>query len=120
MITSRHFSEIEFNRCTPSCSLQDMNQAFMHKLDRLRDKAGIPLTLNSAYRSIAWEKSKGRSGSGDHPQGKGADIRCYASNTRYKIVKAAFEIGFRRIGIAKNFVHVGDGNNLPNDVIWLY
>lgn len=120
MITSKYFNESEFNRCTPSCSLQDMDQGFMNKLDAVRDEVGIPLMLSSAHRPRTWELSKGRSGEGDHPQGKGVDIKCYSSSTRYKIVRAAFKIGFRRIGIANGFVHLGDGDNLPNDVIWLY
>ena len=60
MITSKYFSEKEFNRCTPSCSLQDMNQEFMNKLDQLRELAGIPLVMNSVIRSVQYEKSKKR------------------------------------------------------------
>ena len=120
MIKSKHFKEEEFGRCNPRCSLQDMNQSFINKLDTLRDVAGIPLVLNCAYRPVAWEKSKGRSGQGDHPQGRGADIRCNNSATRFKILTAAREVGFRRIGVAASFIHVGDGDNLPQDVVWLY
>lgn len=120
MITSNYFKESEFQKCTPSCSLQDMDQDFMNKLDQLREEAGIPLVLNCAYRSPAWEKSKGRSGSGDHPQRKAVDIRCNDSANRYKILRAAFKLGFKRIGIANGFIHVGTGSNLPNDVVWMY
>lgn len=120
MIQSKYFKEEEFKKCTPSCSLQDMDQEFMTKLDQLREEAGIPLVLNCAYRSPAWEKSKGRSGSGDHPQRKGVDIRCNDSSNRYKILKAAFKLGFRRIGVAKTYIHIGTGSNLSDDVVWMY
>lgn len=119
MITSEHFKEVEFNRCTPSCSLQDMDQEFMNALDRVRYIAGIPLILNCAYRSVAWEKSKGRSGTGDHPQRKGVDIRCQSDRNRWLIVQAAIQSGFNRIGIAKTFIHLGMGNGTPR-VIWMY
>jgi uncharacterized protein YcbK (DUF882 family) len=120
MVTSKYFKEEEFKRCSPSCSLQDMDQDFMNKLDALREAAGIPLVITSAYRPVAWEKSKGRSGTGDHPQRCAVDIRCNTSVNRYKILKAAFALGFRRIGVANGFIHVGTGNNLPQDVVWMY
>lgn len=120
MITSKYFKESEFKRCTPSCSLQDMDQEFMNKLDAVREDAGIPLVLTSAFRAKAWELKKGRTGSGDHPQGKGADIRCYSSQNRLKIIKSALKVGFDRVGISSSFVHLGDGDNLPENVIWLY
>lgn len=119
-IKSKYFAEAEFRRCTPPCSLQDMDQDFMRKLDASREEAGIPYVLNSAYRSVAWEKSKGRSGEGDHPQGKGVDIRCNTSANRMKIVRSLLDNGIRRIGIAKTYVHAGDGDDLPKDVIWHY
>ena len=34
MITAKYFKEAEFKRCTPSCSLQDMDQKLM---DTLKD-----------------------------------------------------------------------------------
>lgn len=120
MIISNYFKEKEFNNCVPSCSLQDMDQEFINKLDRLRETIGIPLVLNCAYRSKEHDLSKGRSGTGDHPKRKGVDIRCNTSQNRYRILHAAFKLGFKRIGVAKSFIHVGDGDNLPKDVVWLY
>ena len=119
-VTAKYFSEAEFRRCTPPCSLQDMDQQFIRQLDAARASAGIPFVLNSAYRSPAWELSKGRTGRGDHPQGKGVDIKCTTSANRMKIVRALLDNGIRRIGIAKTYVHAGDGDDLPKDVIWDY
>lgn len=119
-ITAKYFSEQEFKRCSPACSLQNMDQEFMNKLDKVREMAKIPLVLNSAYRNVAWEKSKKRSGKGDHPQGKGVDIRCNTSENRFKILHAAIMVGFTRIGIGKTYIHLGDGDNLPSPVIWHY
>ncbi|MCD7900294.1 MAG: D-Ala-D-Ala carboxypeptidase family metallohydrolase [Bacteroides sp.] len=119
-ISSKYFQEIEFMRCIPACSLQNMDQEFMNRLDQLREEAGIPLVLNCAYRSYKWEKSKGRSGKGDHPQGKAADLRCRDSATRYKILRAAFKVRFTRIGVSDTFIHVGMGKDLPEEVVWMY
>lgn len=120
MKTSKYFAPVEFTRCTPSCSIEDMDQDFLNKLDALREKVGIPLIINCAYRSVAWDKSRGRSGAGAHPKGKAADIRCYDTGTRFQIVKAAMELGFTRIGIEGGFIHVDTANDLPQNVMWTY
>ena len=117
---SRYFSESEFKKCVPSCSIEDMDGAFLSLLDEVRERAGIPLVLNCAYRSSSWDKSKGRSGNSAHTRGKAVDIRCNTSATRFKIVKAALECGVRRIGIAKSFVHLDNDDSLPQDVIFHY
>ncbi len=117
---SKYFKEAEFLRCNPPCSIDQMDPDFLSKLDRIRERAGIPMVLNSAYRSRAWELMHGRSGEGDHPQGKGVDVRCNTSSNRYKIMRAALEIGIRRLGVGKSFIHIGDAENLPQDVIWDY
>ena len=96
-----------------------MDQAFINTLDALRDAAGIPLVLNSAYRSPAWDRAQGRTGTGAHTKGKAVDIRCNASATRLKIVRAAISLGIRRIGVAGSFVHIDTDITLPEG-IWTY
>ena len=120
MITSRHFKESEFQRCVPACSLQDMQQSTMDKFDRARDIAGIPFIMTCAKRTSAWDKAKGRSGTGAHTTGHAGDIKCLADATRWKIVNALIEAGFKRIGIAKTYIHADDSPNHTQEVIWLY
>lgn len=120
MKSCKYFSPAEFKRCTPSCSIEDMDERFLNTLDALRAQAGIPLILNCAYRSVAWDKAKGRSGNSAHTRGLAADIRCNSSATRLKIVRAALELGICRIGIGKTFVHVDIDKSLAQNVIWHY
>lgn len=120
MVTAKYFSEREFKKCSPSCSLQDMHQHTMDKLDAAREMAGIPFVLNSAYRSPAWEKSKGRTGTGAHTKGRAIDIRCSTSENRMKIVLSLLAVGFRRIGIGKNYIHADDDPTKPQNVMWHY
>lgn len=116
----RYFTEKEFNACTPSCSICEMDGDFMEMLDKLRDIAGIPIVINCAYRSKEWDLKKGRSGNSAHTKGKAVDIRCIDSSNRYKILQAAIQLGFRRIGIADTFIHLDMDESLPQGVIWLY
>lgn len=120
MKTSKYFAPAEFKRCTPSCTIDQMDQRFLDTLDALRAQAGIPLVLNCAYRSVAHEEVRGRSGNSAHTKGLAADIRCNSSATRWKIVTAALALGIRRIGIGKSYVHVDIDGALPQDVVWHY
>lgn len=116
----KYFSEGEFNRCVPSCSMRDMDSSFLELLDRVREDCGIPLILNCAYRSVEWDKEKGRSGNSAHCKGKAVDIRCNSSATAYKIVVAALKNNIRRIGIGNGYVHIDNDDTLPQEVIWNY
>lgn len=116
---AKYFVDREFRRCNPPCSIEDMQQAFLNKLDEVREKAGIPLVLNSAYRSPEWDKKQGRTGTGAHTIGQAVDIRCNSDANRYKIIKAALECGIRRIGVYPSWVHIDTaGNGYAQDIIW--
>lgn len=120
MITAKYFSESEFRKCVPSCSLQDMNARLMGKLDYARELAGIPFVLNSAFRSVAWELSKGRPGTSSHCKGLAVDIRCWSDANRYKIITALMRAGFSRIGIGNGYIHADIDEGKTQDVIWTY
>lgn len=117
---AKYFSDSEFKKCVPSCSIDDMDGGFMELLDKVREDAGIPLVINCAYRSVSWDKKKGRSGNSSHCRGKAVDIRCNDSVNRFKIIQAAINNGIRRIGIGKRFIHIDNDESLPQGVIWHY
>lgn len=115
----RYFDNKEFEMCTPSCSLSNMSQSFMNRLDMAREIAGIPFVLNCAYRSVSWDKLHGRSGNSYHTLGRAVDIRCLSSKERYKIVAALLKSGFTGIGVNKTFIHVDD-RVVTDPLIFLY
>ena len=119
-IKAKYFQEREFKKCVPPCSLQDMNQGLMWKIDNAREMAGIPFVLNSAYRSVEYEKSKGRKGNSAHTRGMAVDIRCNTSQNRMKILKALLDNGFNRIGIGKTYIHADCDSSLTQNVVWHY
>lgn len=120
MYKSIYFNEQEFEACTPSCKYEQINEGSLSRLDLCRGLAKTPFVLSSAYRSREYEISKGRSGNGAHVEGRAFDIRCRDSVCRFRIVAAALEVGFTRIGIGKTFIHLDDSPNLIQNVIWLY
>lgn len=117
---SKYFAPSEFAKATPSCKIEQMDPEFLELMDRVRDSAGIPLVINSAYRSKAWELLRGRSGNSAHTKGKALDVRCNTSGNRYLIVRAALQCGIRRIGVARTYVHLDNDTSLPQGVIWDY
>lgn len=116
----KYFTEEEFKRCTPSCSMSDMDDKLLEVLDNVRELAGIPIVLNCAYRSKSWDIKKGRSGNSSHTRGLAVDIRCTTSTNRYKILNALMELGIPRIGIDDNFIHFDIDDSLPQGVVWHY
>lgn len=115
----KYFTDSEFKRATPACSLSDMSDQFMKFLDEAREKAGIPFVITSAFRSVEHELKRGRSGSSSHCKGIAVDISCVTSFSRLKIVRALLDCGAVRIGIHKRFIHV-DLDYLKEKCIWLY
>lgn len=117
-----YFTSEEFYRCVPSCLISDMDEQLLRKLDRLRKLVDAPLILSSAYRSVEYEKEKGRRGTSSHTLGKAVDILCSDSSLRYRIIRYALLLGFNRIGIADSFIHL-DISPLVNhskNIIWTY
>lgn len=117
---AKYFIEREFNKCIPSCSMEDMDNEFLLLLDKLREKCGFPIVISCAYRSREWDLKKGRSGNSAHTKGKAVDIIYNSSSTAYAIVKNAMELGIKRIGIGKNFIHIDNDDSLPQNVFWTY
>ena len=121
MKKSYYFSEQEFNKCTPFCSMEDMEQDFLYLMDDIRRKAGIPLVINCAYRSKEYDIKKGRSGNSAHTYGLAVDFKCLNNQTRQKIVKAAHECGVVRMGNVRTFIHIDMGERVSiRTAIWDY
>lgn len=116
----KYFTANDFLRAIPSCNKEDMDAVFLDRLDVARFHAGVPFIVNSAFRSIDYEKSKGRDGSSSHTKGMAVDLKATNSRTRFKIVEGLLKAGFTRIGIAEDFIHVDDDPEKDQQVIWAY
>lgn len=99
-------SPFEFHKCTPKCTQDQMDKNFLEKLEAAYRL--YPFTLSSAYRSVAYEKERGRRGTSAHCKGRAVDIPIRTSCDRFYIMDSLRRVGFNRFGIGKNFIHVDD------------
>lgn len=108
-----------------------LNERLIILLDQWRDKAGIPITITCGLRTQEKNDSlstplgdsgsvlKGSVPDSAHLKGLAVDVRCSDSTTRFKLVKAALEVRFRRIEVATAHIHVDISETLPQDVLFL-
>lgn len=115
-----YFTEEEFKRCSPPCSLMDMDRQFMYGLDMARSFARVPFKITSAFRSLQWELEHGRKGTSSHTKGLAVDIACSDPLIRSKIVyQLMWQFDLPRLGIHRNYIHVDIDKDKPC-AIWLY
>ena len=98
----------------------NMNQEFLHNLDRARELAGIPFVITSSYRTPEKNKEVGGSENSSHLKGLAVDIRVRSSSERHTILGSLICVGFNRIGIGQNFIHVDQDPDKASNVIWTY
>ena len=113
----KYFEESEFTE------FDKMDPKLLEMLDTLRENYGYPIKLTSTYRSPEHPIEARKSKPGEHAHGAAVDIACIGGEATFKLVKAAIETGFTRIGISRknNFVHVGIGYpGAPEKTIWTY
>ena len=97
-----------------------MDADFLAKLDKARELANIPFTINSAYRNADQNARAGGKPNSSHLKGLAVDIRANDSSTRYMVLNALISVGFNRIGVASSFIHVDDDKEKSENVIWTY
>jgi uncharacterized protein YcbK (DUF882 family) len=113
----KYFEESEFN------GFEMMDKKLILMLDDLREAYGHPIKLTSTYRHPYHPIEAKKAKPGEHTYGAAVDIACVGGEATFKLVKAAIETGFTRIGISRknNFVHVGIGYpGAPAITIWTY
>jgi len=105
---AKNFTASEFLCKCGKCSTSLIDDTLISRLQKLRDKLGTPIHINSGYRCPAHNKAVGGASNSNHTKGMAADIKSEGQPTE-KIAKLAEEVGFKgiiRYTGNKNFVHV--------------
>jgi uncharacterized protein YcbK (DUF882 family) len=97
-----------------------MDKHFMDKLDEARDQSGMIFNVTSGYRCPAYNLTIGGKVGSAHTHGVAADIAVPSSRARYYMLDTFIRLGFTRIGVGKDFIHVDEDPNKTSPVIWTY
>ena len=116
MVEFKYFSRNEF-KCSETGNNQIQDE-FIHALDRLRESCGFPFAITSGYRDPSHSVEAKKEKAGQHTLGIAADIAVAGGAQRFMIVSKALELGFSGIGVARTFVHVDIRTSQP--VLWCY
>jgi len=119
-----YFTLSEFDSPDLPNSGINMDSGFLTKLEEARAIAGIPFRITSGYRTKEYNQSlrdKGYKASpnSSHLIGVAADIAVSSGHDRYVVLNALIRAGFKRIGVAKTFIHCDTDDSKPNSV-WTY
>ena len=119
LMITKNFSEAEF-RCG-CCGRVVIDNEFVTMLQNARDRAGIPFRITSGYRCQKHNAEVGGMPNSLHLTGRAADIEVSQSHDRFVILKSLLNVGFNRVGIGRDFIHVDSGGNGKDEcVVWLY
>lgn len=104
------------------CGVYIIDDDLLPRLNRARELAGIPFIITSGYRCQKHNSEVGGVPTSAHTKGLAVDIAFKNSNQCFKIVRALYDAGFKRIGInfAKSFVHCDVDGSKPQNVLFKY
>lgn len=113
----KYFNKSEFS------NFEMMDEKLLSMLDKVREIYGHPIKITSSYRSPEHPIEAAKKQPGEHSYGAAVDIVSDSGGKTFRLVKAAIEVGFTRIGISrkKGFIHLGIGYpGAPEKTIWTY
>ncbi len=119
---SKNFSKSEF-ACHCGCGFGlkdgDVDPRLIENLEAVREMGGEVLVINSGCRCYEQNRKEGGESNSSHVRGLAADIKITNSSQRYRLLTLSF-MKFKRVGIAKEFIHVDVDTLKAGDVCWLY
>ena len=116
----KYFTYEEFDSPDVQGSGQLMNEELLNMLDIVRKKYGKSIVINSGYRTAKHNAKVGGTPESSHTKGLAVDIACNNSTDRFKLEGILREVGFKRIGIAKTFIHADIDKDKAQNVLWTY
>ena len=112
--------ELNFSSCVPACTIDQLNPHLVERLIMAQKMCGEQFIITSAYRSQAWERSKGRKGTSSHCKGLAVDVSAINSHLRFKILAGCILSGIPRLGIGKTFIHLDIDETKAHPIVFHY
>lgn len=121
---SAHFDSSEFRckcaKCQKSKAPVCVTDELIDCLETLREFADAPIIITSGNRCPEHNTAVGGEPDSEHLTGEAADIFVAGSLDRFVLLEGVFHYGPRRVGIGKDFLHIGVSKKKPQGVAWGY
>lgn len=99
-----HFSHAELScKC---CDVMGADWRLLQGLEALRSAYKKPIPINSAFRCPTHNRAIGGVANSQHVEGRAADCAVVGGTNRYRFIALAMRLGFRGIGVYREFVHI--------------
>lgn len=115
-----YFEYKEFDSPDLEGSYKLMDVDFLNMLAEAREIANTPFKITSGYRTESHNEKVGGVIGSSHTLGHAADIYAPLSTQKFRMMEALIEVGFTRIGVSKNFIHVDNDPSKSPLVLWTY
>lgn len=116
-MVSEHFSVDEL-ACRCGCGLMNVSPRLVELLERMRHEANRPLSPTSGSRCEKRNREEKGAKHSKHLTGEAVDIFTRNGAERHELLKIAFNLGFKGIGVANSFIHVDIRGSSPT--VWHY
>lgn len=121
----QYFKPYEFASPDVKGSGKFMNINFVKDLDYIRSEIGVPLIVESGVRSVKHNKKVGGVYNSSHLINRvggvvAVDLVCRDNGLRDDIIFLAHQIGIRRIGIGRSFIHLDKDDFKMQKRMWHY
>jgi|LGOV01.1.fsa_nt_gb hypothetical protein len=119
-----YFTEEELS-CKCGCGISNFSDRTLDKLNQARHIAETPFVVSSACRCESHNANVGGERFSSHIASEkvsccAMDIVVTTSKERFAIISSLTKVGFNRIGIRKDFIHVDDDIDKISNVTWVY
>ena len=96
-----------------------MSESLLRMLNELREEYGSPISITSSWRPSLADKRSSAHEINSIGRWEGVDIACHTSRERYYLLKAAYKVGFMRIGVYDRHIHLDVSAEHAQDVCWV-
>lgn len=117
MPTYNYFKLTEFTNSQKTHTVSELKPELVALLDKARGIAGIPFKITSGFRTIQENNSVGGKPNSSHLTGEAVDIFCNTSISRFKIMSALLQVGFKRLEVCKSHIHADISGSLPQNIL---